>query len=226
MNRHHVFVKILGLGLVLGLTLAGCRSTEPPVEDIQIIKNTAEASSKPRSSQLKSKLGMSKEKLEMPPLTNPNPGTFSRFTTLDIHGKRFDESVFKSKKLTVLNVWGTFCPPCVHEMPALGRLSKSFATSDVQIIGLVLDVIGTGNTYAEDRLVQAESIIEQTGADYPHLLPSPDLFAAYLNQVQSLPTTLFVDEKGLIQKQIIGARSEADWEALIKQALEQVDHES
>lgn len=53
----------------------------------------------------------------------------------------------------------------------------------------------------------ALDIVEQTGADYPHLLPSRDLLAAKLSEVYSVPETIFVDKDGrLVGDSYVGSR--------------------
>ena len=42
------------------------------------------------------------------------------FTTKDLDGNEVTEEIFAKKDLTVVNIWGTFCTPCIGEMPALG----------------------------------------------------------------------------------------------------------
>jgi thiol-disulfide isomerase/thioredoxin len=39
----------------------------------------------------------------------------------------------------VLNFWGTWCPPCIKEMPELDRFARSFATRGGRVLGLAVD---------------------------------------------------------------------------------------
>ena len=83
--------------------------------------------------------------------------------TLD--GTPVTENVFSGSRVVMVNVWATFCGPCINEMPELGRLASEYAPEDLKIIGLV------GDVYNRTDLAKALSIIEETGADYLHLLP-------------------------------------------------------
>ena len=47
------------------------------------------------------------------------------FTTEDLDGNEVTESILKDKDVTMINIWGTFCPPCIEEMPELAKLSAS-----------------------------------------------------------------------------------------------------
>lgn len=162
----------------------------------------------------------SKNRLTMPAATaGATANSFAVFKAVDLDGRTVDQSVLKGHKLTVINFWGTFCPPCIAELPALGALSRSYDSTDVQILGVVVDAKRNVEQYDEDIVQSAKSIVEQQGAGYAHLLPSPDLDTAYLSTVQSIPVTLFVDEAGNILDTHVGARSEKQWRALIDEAL-------
>ena len=92
------------------------------------------------------------------------------FTANDLEGNPVDQSVFANAKLTMLNVWATFCAPCINEMPDLGELAAQGGT-DYQIIGVCSDLDGS-----EEMLADARDLVAQTGADYLHLQPSESLY--------------------------------------------------
>ena len=118
----------------------------------------------------------------------------------------------------MINIWATYCGPCISEMPGLGVLAEKYADSEFQIVGLITDVQGTDTETAES----ARAIIKKTKAGYRNLLVSKDLIPT-LQTVSAVPTTIFVDEKG---KQIgapyVGARPMDVWEEIIAEVLEQV----
>ena len=66
---------------------------------------------------------------------------FAGITSTDLEGNEVDDSVFKGKKLTMVNIWGTFCRPCIGEMPDLQQISEDYADKDFQIFGMVCDKI-------------------------------------------------------------------------------------
>ena len=61
------------------------------------------------------------------------------FTAKDLDGNEVDQSVFANAKLTMMNIWATFCGPCINEMPELGELAAEGGT-DYQIIGVCADL--------------------------------------------------------------------------------------
>ena len=48
---------------------------------------------------------------------------FEDFTAQDLDGNTVDESIFADYEVTMVNLWGTFCGPCLQEMPDLGEIS-------------------------------------------------------------------------------------------------------
>ncbi len=108
-------------------------------------------------------------------------GILSTFSSTDIGGNPVDETLLSGKKLTMVNIWATFCGPCLEEMPDLGALNKEYADQDFQVVGIVVDVTGSDGAPVPDMIDTVEEIIDKTGADYLHILPSQDL-AGLLSQ--------------------------------------------
>ncbi len=138
------------------------------------------------------------------------------FTAKDLDGNEVDQSVFANAKLTMMNIWATFCGPCINEMPELGELAAEGGT-DYQIIGVCADLNGT-----EDMLEDAKEIVSQTKANYLHLQPSEDLYPV-LTASSSVPVTFFFDSEGkLVGKGILGAQDKDTWSQVISERLEMV----
>ncbi len=135
---------------------------------------------------------------------------FGDFQTLTLTGEEASQEIFADADLTMVNIWGTFCGPCLREMPDLGDLSREYADSGFQIVGIITDV-----TETEDET--AMEILEETGADYTHLLISRELYDNYLWQVQVVPTTIFVDSQGKQVGIYTGSRSKEDWTEIIEE---------
>ena len=126
---------------------------------------------------------------------------FPDFQTVDLEGNNVTQNIFKGKKVTVINIWGTFCPPCIAEMPELGTWDKELA-SDVQIIGIVCDAEGTGDKKTAEA---ARKITEKSRAKFVNLLPDQKI-QKYLENVEAVPTTIFVDSEGkIIGERVVGA---------------------
>ena len=89
------------------------------------------------------------------------------FEASTIDGDVVTSDIFANSKLTMLNVWGTFCNPCLNEMPDLGEIAASYDTSVFQMYGIISDVVEGDEP---EKLEEARDLITQTRADYPHLL--------------------------------------------------------
>lgn len=192
-------MKKLILTVVLALCLTACAGQET-------------GTTQPENSQTETTQGTSQEK----------PGLLSSFTAQDLQGKAVNQEILKGKKLTMVNVWATFCPPCVKEMPDLGVLAQEYADQGVQIVGLLSDATASDGTIDPSQVELAQEIVNTTGANYQHIVPGTDLFPL-LAQIASVPTTFFVDENGQqVGSAYVGAKSKDAWAAIIDQMLEEV----
>ena len=126
----------------------------------------------------------------------------------------------------MLNVWGTFCPPCIREMPDLAALYKNNKDRGVAVIGIPIDISTIDGKVNPLLKKDAEKIIASTGADYLHVVPSAEMFSGFLRNVQAVPATFFVDSDGnIIGKMYLGAKSEADWQKIIDKLLKDIKSE-
>ncbi len=136
-----------------------------------------------------------------------------KFTAKDLDGNDVDDSIFANTKLTMMNVWATFCNPCIKEMPELGELAAAGGT-DYQIIGVCADLDGT-----EDMLATAKDTVSKTNASYLHLQPSESLMPV-LTATSAVPVTFFFDSEGkLVGQGIMGAKDKAGWEKELETRL-------
>ncbi len=140
-------------------------------------------------------------------------GAQGYFTTTDVYGNTVTQEIFAQADLTVVNVWATYCGPCINEMPYLGELAEEYDSSKVQLVGIPTDV------YNQEYLDYALSLINETGADYTHLLMSEELYNWGLTDIQYVPTTFFVNSEGEILDSVVGSMSKEDWKALIDEKL-------
>ena len=130
------------------------------------------------------------------------PDIFPAFETVDLNGNTVTNEILYNKDLTVVNVWGTFCNPCIDEMPDLAEWSESMP-ENVQLIGLVSDLNSADDA---DTLELAQAICEATGAEVYTSLVANEYFTDLLSGVVGVPTTFFVDSTGaIVGDPIVGA---------------------
>ena len=65
--------------------------------------------------------------------------SFPEFSAKTVEGGEISNDVFKDSKLTVVNVWGSWCGPCVQEIPELQKLSENMKDKNVNVIGIAQD---------------------------------------------------------------------------------------
>lgn len=142
--------------------------------------------------------------------------SFPTFDTEDIFGAKVSSKVFKEKKLTVVNVFTTWCAPCKQELPELAALDKEL--EDIGFIGIVID-INEGDGVNESALRTAKDLCNDSNASYPYLI-TDDSLTAFCRDIYTVPTTYFVDKDGkIVGDPIVGANSASDWKEIIEQKL-------
>jgi thiol-disulfide isomerase/thioredoxin len=99
----------------------------------------------------------------------------------------------------VINLWATWCAPCVDEMPSLAALSKVLAPYDIAVLPLSSD---RGGVRAVEAFYQEHGI---TGL--PVLL-DPKGAAARIWHARGIPTSLIIDKQGRQRARLEGS---ADW---------------
>lgn len=146
-------------------------------------------------------------------------GVLGQFSAVDLAGNTVTQEILADYDLTMVNVWATFCGPCLNEMPDLGLLAAEYAPKGVQILGLVTDVLDSQGNLDADQMALAQEIVDSTGAAYPHMAPQEDLFGL-LGQISSVPTTFFVDAEGRqVGGVYVGSRAKDDWAAILDETL-------
>lgn len=133
--------------------------------------------------------------------TAPAPVPMPAFTTTDLEGNEVTEAIFGEKELTVVNIWGTFCTPCIDEMPELAEWYDEMP-DELGLLGIVCDLSADSDQATHDLAVD---IVTQAGVDYPCLLVCDDL-SGLLSAVVGVPTTFCVDKEGnIVGRAILGA---------------------
>ncbi len=162
----------------------------------------------------------SAESNESNPSAPQETGSAVSFETTDLEGNTVNSSdIFSANKLTMVNIWGTFCGPCIDELPELEKLNYRLKEKNCSVIGIVSDVAGSDDSAT---IESAKTILDDTGVKYPNLLPWSELLDVF--PAQFIPTTYFVDSEGrIIGEAAIGARSADAYEELIDSILKTMD---
>ena len=146
----------------------------------------------------------------------------SNLQTVDIDGKEFSGKEFSDYDLTMVNVFATWCSPCVQEIPDLAEIQKEMKDKGVNIVGVVTDTVDqTGEN--QEALEKAKLIRERSKAEYPFLIPDKSNFNGRLSGIQAFPETFFVDKKGqIVGETYSGSRNKKAWIEIIEKELAKV----
>ena len=83
-------------------------------------------------------------------------------------------------------------------------------------------MLNADGSLSQDQIDTAKDIVEETGADYLHLLPSQDLYGI-LAQISAVPTTFFVASQGRqVGQAYVQAMSKSQWEDILEETLTEV----
>jgi thiol-disulfide isomerase/thioredoxin len=118
---------------------------------------------------------------------------------LDANGARLNLERFRGK-VVVLNLWATWCTPCIAEMPMLDRLQQQLEGLDVVVVALSLDAGGP-------NVVRA--FYKEHGIEHLGIYVDPTMRAQSDFKVIGLPTTILIDRKGRDRGRLVGP---AEWD--------------
>lgn len=129
--------------------------------------------------------------------------------------------VFKDYDLTLVNLFTTWCTPCVREIPELDLLDEQMADKKVNVIGVCLDAVDPSNGQpAPEQVKTALELKAKTNADYDFYIPDMSLFGGRMMQVTAVPETFFVDREGnIVGKTWMGARDLSAWTEVVEETL-------
>ena len=146
-----------------------------------------------------------------------------KFKTKGVDGKDYTEKVFSDYDLTLVNVFTTWCSPCVNEIPELEKLYEEMKEKGVGVVGVVLDTVGDDAKQNEDTVKKAGVLKEKTKASYPFLVPDSTMMNGRLNGVSAFPETFFVDKEGnIVGETYSGSHTLDEWKEIVEKELKNI----
>lgn len=148
-----------------------------------------------------------------------NNAELGDFKAEDVDGNEVTKDIFSDYDLTLVNVFTTWCSPCLKEIPYLDAIDKEFADKNVNVVGIVLDVNEDGEI-DQSKLDKLNQIIKSTKAEYDIILPDDVLRSNRLKSIDSVPETFFVDKDGkIVGETYLGAHTKDEWSKIIENEL-------
>ena len=149
--------------------------------------------------------------------------TVGKFETKGIDGKDYTEKVFSDYDLTLVNIFTTWCSPCVNEIPELEKLYEEMKEKGVGVVGVVLDTVGDDGKQDDATVKKASVLQEKTKASYPFLIPDSTMMNGRLNGISAFPETFFVDKEGnIVGETYSGSHTLDEWKEIVEKELENV----
>lgn len=164
---------------------------------------TLAATALPRKPLAETLAPLSKGLEKLDPPTDMPDGVF-----LTPDGASHELKGFKGRGM-VVNMWATWCAPCVAEMPSLDQLAKALAPHDIAVLPISSD---RGGADVVQSWYQAHGI-----TSLPVLLDPKGALARAFN-ARGIPTTVLINTAGKVVARLEGA---ANWAAPDAQALVQ-----
>lgn len=121
------------------------------------------------------------------------------FSGKDVNGNSVNTAdIFAKNKVTVVNMWASWCGPCVGELPELDKMNKELEKKGCGVVGFLMD--GEDPDGLEDAL----DILDDVGASYQNIICSESVGDEV--GLEAYPTTFFVDSNGkILGNPIVGA---------------------
>ena len=177
-------ILILGMAIIMVAGISACNASSKTASNETTTTESKQADAKDEDSKEAD--------------SNKEDKKFPEFSAKTVSGEEISSDVFKDSKLTVVNVWGSWCGPCVQEIPELQKLYESMKEKDVNVIGLAQD--------AGTDLDSVKEIIDKNKVTYQNIIPE-GVTEDFVMSLMAFPTTFFVDSDRNVVGVIQGARN-------------------
>jgi peroxiredoxin len=119
------------------------------------------------------------------------------FTLPDLQGDQVQLSALRGK-VVFINVWATWCPPCVEEMPTMQRLYDRLHTRGLEVLAISIDTLGAQvvGPFMQRHQLTFPALLDPTGS------------IERLYRTGGVPESFIVDKAGLLVEKVVGPR---DW---------------
>ena len=139
-----------------------------------------------------------------PQRTDPAPD----FSLSDLDGRPL-RLADQRGRVTLLNFWGSWCPPCRQEIPDLARLDDAYRGKGLDILGVAL---------SEKSAPSLQAWCRAHGVAYRQALATEPMQQAYGN-IQEVPVSVLIDQRGRIRYRWEGERDFATFRAAVARLL-------
>ena len=129
------------------------------------------------------------------------------FTVKTIEGKRIRLVELRNRPV-IVDFWATWCGPCRASMPHLATLSTRYAKNDLVVVGISVD----------DHDDEVKAYVGKQGIPFNIAMANDEILDAY-GPIRSIPTTVFINRKGQIVRQVSSALDPETLESYVKEIV-------
>ena len=137
--------------------------------------------------------------------------TDEKFITLKSTTEGLDFEEYKGKKAILVDVFATWCPPCIEELPILKELREKYK-NDFEIVSVLFE---------KDKPKQEIlDFIKEHGIEYPVTVGDENFkLAKQLGDVKKIPEMFLFTKDGRFVKKFVGKTTKEDLEQYINLAI-------
>ena len=144
------------------------------------------------------------------------------FELKDLNGNKVSLASYRGKAV-LINFWATWCAPCKLETPWIIELRQKYSAQGFEVLGVDTegdDLQKNDKAGWAKATAAAGKFVAEEKVPYPVLLDGDSISSQY-GVTDGLPTSFFVDRKGMVVAAQVGLTSESDIESKIEKALNQ-----
>ena len=133
-----------------------------------------------------------------------------QFSFMDLKQKERNLTQYYGK-VVLVNIWATWCPPCIEELPSLLRLAQKFQKK--------LTVIAV----SEESIEDIQNFFSQWPQPTQNFILSTSLDIQKTFSPQALPESYLLDKQGRLVLKIVGSQdwNNSEWSQKIKELIQQ-----
>ena len=143
-------------------------------------------------------------------LADGDRGTPVPLSGTTVEGKPWSMASDATGKVVVVNVWGSWCPPCVEETPHLQQVWQAYSTAGKPVAFVGIDI--------KESSATAAAFLKANAVTYPSLSDGDSggqPMLALQGKAAATPTTLVLDRQGRIAARVLGATTASTLTGLV-----------
>lgn len=206
-NKTEPALKSLGEAVDAGFTNAKKVSAEPALESVRklppyhdLVERMAAQLKKRADERMKTILS---EKAKFP----------FEFSLPGLDDKTVSSADFRGKVL-IVDIWGTWCPPCRREIPHFVSLYKKYHDKGLEIVGINYEQVAEN----QDPRPMIASFAKANEMPYPCVI-GDDKTKAQVRGFEGFPTTLYLDRAGQVRAMVVGFNPEDPVDSTVMENL-------